>query len=42
MANDALTAFVKAASYELEDGKRINSVSAYSVKETWKEYAPYF
>ncbi|EOH8749943.1 short chain dehydrogenase [Enterococcus faecalis] len=42
MANGAITSFVKATSYELEEGKRINSVSAYPVKETWRDYEPYF
>ncbi|MDG4967106.1 short chain dehydrogenase [Lactococcus lactis] len=42
MANGAITSFVEAASYELEDGKRINAVSAYPLKNSWGNYAPYF
>ncbi len=42
MVNGAIHSFVKAAALEMEDGKRINVVSAGTVVDAYEKYQAYF
>jgi NAD(P)-dependent dehydrogenase (short-subunit alcohol dehydrogenase family) len=42
MVNGAINAFVKAAAIEMENGVRINAISPTLIKESAKNYGPFF